>query len=85
MRKKIRVRYTAHDKNQKVTEQQADFWVSDEVAASLMAVPLPKTREEFPPNESCFNLKMALYWSSRLIDRFFDMNDSVQSIRELSK
>lgn len=85
MSKKIRVQYTVHDKNRNIVKQQTDFCVSDETKNELLMTVVPETREKFSMTGSGFNLKTALYWNARLMDCFFDLDDSILSIKEVKR
>lgn len=83
--KKIRVKYTAHASKNNICQMQADFQVSDETASALRIISLPTKRVDISGTGSCFNLKTALYWNARLADCFFDMDDSILSIKEVKR
>lgn len=85
MSKKIRVQYTVHDEKRNVVKRQTDFQVSEEAKNELLMAIVPATREKFSPSGSGFNLKTALYWNARLMNCFFDLDDSILSIKEVKR
>lgn len=83
--KKIRVQYTVHDEKRNIVKQQTDFQVSEETKNELLMAVVPATREKFSPSGSGFNLKTTLYWNARLMNCFFDLDDSILSIKEVKR
>lgn len=81
MSKKIRVWYTVHTSAHNVEKMSTVFTVSDVTAAELAMMTTPAERSTFPG----FNLKTAIYWTTRLMDYFFDPDDQILSIKEVKK
>lgn len=83
--KKLRVRYTVHKSKNDSQQMETNFIASDETAKNLLLMATPVKKTDILGSTSQFNLKTALYWNARLADCFFDMDDSVLSIKEVKK
>lgn len=79
--RKIKVTYTVHADRLTVEKETTVLEVAETAVPDLLLVRTPVTQKDL----TCFNLKMALYWVTRLTGRYFEPDDQILHIREVRR
>lgn len=79
--RKIKVTYTVHADRLTIEKKSVVLEASEQSISDLLLIRTPVTQEAL----TCLNLKMALYWVTRLTGQYFEPSDQVLRIREAKR